>query len=414
MRMVPGARFRRIRRAAIVAMAAIWAGLPGAAAAQNGRTVAVIDATAGPTGDPEVTELVNRIDAQLDKELDLVPVASERRPALVGGIPDERQGTASEARSALTRARDALVRFDHADAIAEADRGLARALELAPDAEISKLLADLAFARGLARHGAKLSTEASGDFALVHRLDAGRTLDPVKYKRDVVAVFDAAATAGDPVALDIEAPAGATVWVDGTAVGEAPAAVLLSPGLHAVTVTGPTLVTRGQIAEVPATGTGLKIRVDAAEASSTVIVHRLRRAVAAAAAADDDAALTDAVALLVRGVGAQDAIVVGRDGEGALITRLYSGRTGTLGEPKPGAGADPERLLAPVRPIRRALPPDGPDPEVPLPPPVPWWKRRWVKIGIGSGVAVGVLTTIVVLVTQPDGASMLQGPIKVP
>jgi hypothetical protein len=145
-----------------------------------------------------------------------------------------------------------------------------------------------------------------------------------------------------------------------------------------------------------------------------VNVHRLRRAVAAAAAADDDAALTDAVALLVRGVGAQDAIVVGRDGEGALITRLYSGRTGTLGEPKPGAGADPERLLAPVRPIRRALPPDGPDPEVPLPPPVPWWKRRWVKIGIGSGVAVGVLTTIVVLVTQPDGASMLQGPIKVP
>lgn len=402
MRMTPGAMPRRIRRTAIVVLGVVvWAGFPGISRAQNGRTVAVIDATAGPTGDTEVTNLVNRIDTQLDKEDDLVPVASERRPALVGGIPDERQSATSEAKSALIRAREALGRFDHTDAIAEADRGLLRGVELPPEPEISKLLADLAFVRGLAHHGAKKSQDAARDFTLVHRLDAGRTLDPIKYRPDVVTLFEEAATIGELTSLDIEAPAGATVWVDGLSVGDAPATVALAAGPHAITVTGARLVTRGQIADVPASGSGLKIRIEAAEASSTTIVHRLRRNLAAATTEE---ARTDAVAALVRGVGAQDAVIVGRDETGAMFTRLYSGKTGTLTEPKPAKEVVPEKLLSPIRPIKRVIPPGGPDPE-PVVPPVPWYERRWIQASIGGTIIVGVVTTLIVMSLQPEGMS---------
>jgi hypothetical protein len=407
MRMTPGAMVRRNRRIAITVLGlAVWLGFPGISRAQSTRTVAVIDATAGTTGDPEVTELVVRLDAQLDREDDLGAVASERRPALVGGIADTRQTATSEARSALTRARDALGRFDHADAIAEADRGLARAVELMPDPEIAKLLADLAFVRGLAQHDAKRNKDASRDFALVHRLDAGRTLDPIKYRPDVVKLFDEAATVGTTTSLDVDAPAGATVWVDGVSVGEAPATVALSPGQHAITVTGERLVTRGQIADVPATGSGLKIRIDAAEASATTIVHRLRRNLAAATTEE---ARVEAVAALVHGVGAQDAVIVGRDDQGALYTRIYSGRTGTLGEPKPAEDVVPEKLIAPLRPIKRVLPDPDPDPTLPPPPPPPWYKRRWVQASIGGTIVAGVLTTLIVMNAQPTGTSLLTG-----
>lgn len=410
MRMTPGAMARRTRRTSIAVVGAVlgavvWLGSPGISRAQSTRTVAVIDATAGTTGDPEVTELVVRLDAQLAREDALGAVASERRPALVGGIADTRQTATSEARSALIRARDALGRFDHADAIAEADRGLARGVELVPDPEIAKLLADLAFVRGLAQHDAKRDPDASRDFALVHRLDAGRTLDPIKYRPAVVELFEAAAATGELTSLDIDAPAGATVWVDGVSVGEAPATVALAAGQHAITVTGERLVTRGQIADVPASGSGLKIRIDAAEASATTIVHRLRRNLATATTEE---ARLQAVEALVHGVGAQDAVIVGRDESGALYTRIYSGKTATLGEPKPAKDAVPEKLLAPLRPIKRVLPDPDPDPVIP-PPLEPWYRRRWVQASIGGTIVAGVITTLIVISAQPTGTSEWRG-----
>jgi len=400
---------RRVRRAAIAAFTvAVWVCAPGAAVAQApARTIAVVDATAGATGDPQVTDLVGRIDTQLDKEADLAAVASDRRPALVGGVPDDRRSATTEARSALVRARDAFARFDQEDAIAEADRGIKRAVELPPDPEISKLIADLAFVRGRAGLGAKRPDDAAADFALVHRLDAGRTLDPVKYPPELVTAFDTARTAAELTSLDVEAPAGAEVWVDGVSVGAAPATVALSAGLHVVTVTGSRLVTRGQVVDVPAGGSGLEIRVDAAEASSTMIVHRLRRALADAASADERA---EAVAALVRAVGAQDAVVVGRDDAGELAIRIYSGRTGVLGDPEPGKDVDPAALLAPLRPIRRPVPLDlGLGPEVPIATPTPWYRRRWFQATVGGTIVVGVVSAIVVSLTRPEGMGLFPG-----
>lgn len=395
-------------------MAAVWVWL---AAAPNGswaqtrrapmppRTVAVIDATAGATSDPDVAAYAARLETQLDREADLVPVASERRPALVGAIPDERRATTTYVQSALGRARDALARFDHAAAIEEADRGIGRAASIVPDAQIVSILADLAFVRGLARLGDGDSVGAARDFGLVHRLTPRRSLDPVVYLPEVIHAFEAAAKVSAMASLDVVAPAGAEVWVDGASVGPAPATVQVSEGLHAVTVGGERLVSRGLVAE--ATAGGVKVEVPAAEASATAIVHRLRRRVAAAAT---DEELTPAVAAVVRAVGAQDAVVVARGADGKVVTRLYSGRTGVLGEPKPAG--EPVDVLKPLRPIRVVEPPGGERP-LPPPPPPPWYRRRWVQAGIGGAVVASVLAAVVVAVTRPVGESFSTGDVGI-
>jgi hypothetical protein len=391
---------RQCRRAGLLAaMATMW--VYGPASAQTPpRAVAVIDATAGPTSDPEVAALAARLEAQLDREDDLVLAASERRPALVGGIPDEDASGAAEARSALTRARDALARFDDRDAVAEAGRGLTRAVGLPPAPSLSALIADLAFVRALAELD-RDPAAAARDFALVHRMAAGRTLDPVKYLPEAVKLFEKAAKPATPATLTIEAPAGGEIWVDGASVGAAPAELSVGIGLHAVTVTGSQLVTRGQLVEL---GTdGVLLRIDTAEASGTMIVHRLRRTLSGAA---DDLARAVAIAAILRASGGQDAIVVGRDGTGEVVTWTYSGKSGVLSEAKPGKGRDAQDIVKPIRPSKVKVrdPDDGK--VFPLPPPGPsWYQKRWVQVAIGSGVVAGIVTSVIIAVTRPVGTS---------
>jgi hypothetical protein len=387
-------------------VATVWVcAVFGAAQAQRSgppRAVAVIDATAAATSDPEVTGLATRIEAQLDREEDLVPVGPDRRPALVGAVADERSSALSEARSALARARDALARFDREEAIKEAECGMRRAIEIAPGAETTRLVADLAFLRGVAQFDQGKAPEAAESFALVHRLDAGRKLDPIKYVPELIEVFDKAAVAGAQTSLDIDAPAGASAWLDGVEVGPAPITVQVAVGDHVVTVTGDRLVTRGQL--VTAISGGTTVRLDAAEASGTIKIHRLRRRLAAAATDDERAA---AVRAVVRQVGAQDAIVVGRS-NGSLVTWIYSGRTGAIVEPQPAADVEAVDVIKPLRPLRPAqLPGDGIT--KPLPPPVPWYRKRWVQASIGGTIVASVIATVVVVLSQPEGTSPVGG-----
>jgi hypothetical protein len=271
------------------------------------------------------------------------------------------------------------------------------------------LVAELAFVRALAEaeHSAAAATR---DFALVRRLDPARTLDPVKYVPEVITLFDKAGKAGEQAALDVDAPAGAEVWVDGLSVGSAPAVVTLPAGLHVVTVTGAQLVTRGEVVEVSAKGT--QVAIEAAEASGTTIVHRLRRRLADA---PDDVARAEAIAAILRAVGGQDAIVVGRDATQAVVTWTYSGKSGVLGEPKAAEGRGAEDIVKPLRPIKAKVitPPGGGGGfDFPPPPKVPWYKRRWVQVTIGSTVVAAVLTSAIVAATQPTGLSP-SGKIKI-
>src|SRR5262249_6080711 len=142
--------------------------------------------------------------------------------------------------------------------------------------------------------------------------------------------------------------------------------------------------------------------LDADEASGTVIVHRLRQELAAAS---DDATRADTIAAIVAEVGAIDAIVVGRDADGALETRTFhGGKNGTLGDAKPLGGRTPEDIVKPLRPPKIRVTPPPPH-TIPVVPPTPWYKKRWVQYGIGGGVVASVVTTILIVVTRPQGSS---------
>lgn len=380
--------------------------LGGSAAAQ--RVVAVVDATSG--GDPEVAALVSDVGARLDQEAAdvLVPVAAERRPALIGAMPEEDRAEVAEVAAALPRAREALTRFDDPAAIAAVDAGLALGAGLAPTPELVLMMADLVFLRGRAQLGRDVAA-AERDFALVQRLDPPRTLDPVKHSPEVQAAYARAIKSAATATLDITAPDGAEVWIDGAEVGPAPASVTLGVGLHVVTVTGLRLLSRGQLVEVASTGS--TVALDAPEASYTVIAHRLR---ARLIAAKSEFARTEAVAALTRLAGAQHAIVVGRH-DGAVVAWFYSTRSDALGEPRTEPADELVKALRPPR-IAPRLPPDCDDDEVLvgdecvqqviIPTPTPWYRKRWVQATIGGALLTGVLTTVIAVVTRDPGDSM--------
>lgn len=392
----------------------VWAGVllgalaPGVARAQRPpRAIAVIEATAAPSTDAEATEVAAALEAQLQREADLILVVSDRRAALRGAIPDDSRAPLTEARAALADVRDVLARFDHGAAVAAADAAIARAVDVAPGEELLAVIADLALARGLALLGDGAAPDARASFALVHRLSPGRTLDPARYLPEVVAAFDAARATGDPATLDVAADDGAEVWVDGARIGPAPAVIQLAPGLHCVTVTGERLVARGQLVDVP--HAGATVTLDAAEAAPAVVLHRLR---ARLVAATGDVERAVVVAEILRLVGGQDAIVVARDDAGALVARIYSGRAGTLGDARPAKDATPVDLIKPLRPLKvpvRGGGDDRPPVTPPIDTPPAWYERRWVQVSIGGTVVAGVVASVVYAMTRPQGASELDG-----
>jgi hypothetical protein len=154
---------------------------------------------------------------------------------------------------------------------------------------------------------------------------------------------------------------------------------------------------------------GLTLAPEVVEASGTTIVHRLRLRLAAAS---DELARAEAIAAILRAVGGQDAIVVGRDASGALVTTTYSGKSGVLSETKAASGRGATDIVKPLRPIKAKVrfPDDnGDEPTLPPPPPVPWYKRRWVQVTIGTSVVAAVLTSAIVAATQPTGTSRSSG-----
>jgi hypothetical protein len=394
----------------------VWVLLLLAGPAEAQKTLAVIDATSG--DDADVAALVGALTEQLDHEApdSLVAVAAERRAALVGAMPEEDRAAIADVDAAVPRARDALTKFDDKASIAAADAGLARAAGITPTATLTATIADLLFIRGRARL-AKDVAGAERDFALVKLLDPSRTLNPVTYLPEVIAAFKRAGSGAASANLEVTAPEGAQVWIDGTVVGPAPAIVTLAVGLHVVTVTGLHLLSQGQLFEVP--GTGATLAVAASEASATVITHRLRRQLLAAT---DEVARADAVAALVRLVGAQAAIVAGREADAVVVWRYTGGGVDALGKAEPTEGISAEELIKPSRPVR--IPPpivcdkgerlvDGVCEKIPIvippPPPKPWWRKRWVQATIGGTLLAGVVTTIFAVVTRDPAMVTFEG-----
>lgn len=374
-------------------------GLAAAPARADERAVLVVDATE----DGGAAAMVARINVALGPDPSLAPIAARFVEALRKPTPVD-IGWRAEGEAALSEARESLARFAYPHAADRARAAQDAVASAAGDPTAPALLADLAFVEGMAIAGEAGLPAAAPTFALVHRLDPGRRLDPARYLPEVVEAFAAAAVPAAPSgSLLVTASGAAEVLIDGVAVGAEPATVSVSAGPHIVTVRGPDIVARGRRVE-SAIGQTVSVPLTVVIASDAV---RLGRARDRLVAATSDAARVDAITRLLSLVDARDAVVVATDAAGAVVARLYTASDG-LGRPRV-VGDDVAGVLQPLRP--RARPPAVVALAAPAPIPEdgPWWRRRWAKATFGISAGAIVLGVVAMIVTRDAGTSTLAG-----
>lgn len=384
-----------------VALAAL--AFAASAAWAEERAVVVVDAT----GDGRGAPVVARLNAALGAAPDLAPIAPTLIDALAVATPTD-AGPLAAATAALAQAREHMARFASGEALAVAQAAIDAGAAAAGDPEVRAVLAELAFVEGLALADGELAA-ARPAWTLAHALAPGRTLDPARYPPEQVAAFAAAATpAPGSGAVMIAAPGAAEVLIDGAVIGREPAVAQLAPGPHLVTARGDDIAPVGRRVVAAA---GQTVRVDLVPVLEVPTLRAARARDRLRAAADDGARFAALVALLAVG-GADDAILV-VDGGAGLATRLYT-KAGGLGPATPFTD-DLGAVLRALRPLPPVEPPRPPV-EPPRPPPipeVPWYERRWARIGMGSVGGLVVLAVVVAIVTRGEGETSLAGTIEV-
>ncbi|MEZ4368261.1 MAG: hypothetical protein R2939_18580 [Kofleriaceae bacterium] len=347
------------------------------------RTVAIVELGGG----EDSARLANALAAAVARARGLAGVGDPAvAAARVGARPEEDAAAIAAAGRALAGAQEHLARFEANAAIAQAQLGASQLLTVAPTPTTTLLLTELAFTEGLAQLAAPGGGDAREALGLAHALQPERVLDPAVFAPEVIAAYRDAASPRGTGAISVEGDG--TVWIDGRARGRAPLLVAADAGAHVVVVYGPERLPRGARIRVPADGVAA-VPIAAAPAPLAVQVARARRTLIAA---PDQAARAAAVGKIAALSGATDALVLARNGSGALTVQRWRDRAPGFGPIEPVDGRDPAELLAPLLP-----PPDPVDPTpVPPPPPpaTPWWRRRSVQAAIAGAVIAVALTSV--------------------
>ena len=294
-----------------------------------------------------------------------------------------------EARAALAEAEAELGSFQYKRALGRVSEGERQARSIPPGPAQRKLLAELAFTRGLGELGEQNRGKAREAFELAIRLDPERASpDPAIYDPLVVALWAGAKrrTAAKPTSrLTIEPElAAAAVFVNGVEVGAGRVTVDLVPGDHeiAAALPGYSLSARRIVV-----GEG-----DAAEILRLFRQTRFERALEIRRAllakkSLSRAELIAATAEIVRAEGADGAFVIRGDGPLEVAALRRDGNVMTRFRPASGF----EELFAvyvKVAPLDLGAIPEPPVDQ-------PWWRQgmpvAYFLGGIGLTSVIGVL-----------------------
>ncbi|HSN29904.1 MAG TPA: hypothetical protein VLT45_26635, partial [Kofleriaceae bacterium] len=194
--------------------------------------------------------------------------------ALEGELLDEDKQHLGEATKDLQQAEDALAQFDYNAARRNAE-GARRELTWVTPTVALPLYADASLVLGQALLGLSQKNEAAQTFALVHRLDPMRQLDPGRYLPEIVQFYADNPARADTAKLQIIGHG--QVWIDGVERGTAPGTVDVGGGEHLVQLTGADRVTRGDAVVVPKAAT---LEIPDKAASTELQVQRARLALA--------------------------------------------------------------------------------------------------------------------------------------
>jgi hypothetical protein len=292
----------------------------------------------------------------------------------------------AEAKQALQDAEDALTQFDYKDAALRAEAGRAKLMGVTPT-EMVGPYTDLTLVLGQALLGERKQNEAARAFALVHRLDPMRQLDPARYLPEIIDFYRQ--NGGSSEIAKLEVTGKGRVWLDGIDKGTAPGTFEVGEGIHVVQLTGAERVTRGEEID---TAKHAQVVIPDQDASPDLKIQRARFTLAKA---PDPAARAGAMLELARLLDVHDAVLID-ERDGALEIQTWRDRAPGFSELVAYHDQKPTDLLLPLA---------GPKPpetiiRIPFPPPppvdeTPWWKKRWVQASVGSAVLVGAITAIV-------------------
>lgn len=369
---------------AMLAVAAVTC--VGVGPARAGSRVAIVDATPpGTAAGDTVNALRGRLLAAGHENV--------RDPALRAALeaplaPAEPSDAIERGRAVIATARDHFTGFEHdaaLSALAEAEAMLAAEM---PASAAREALADLQLLAAQIHdaRGRQASTIAA--LRAVRRLAPDRTLDAARYKPELVHRFEAARKPVPTAQLAIATtPAGAAIWIDGVAVGNAPLTIdAAAVGRLYVTAVRDGAVTQTRIVEVDP---GRENRLDLAlpELSAAQRIERLRRALAGADAASEQWQL--GAGEIARLAGADLVVLLRLDATGEIVAVLFRPGASALGRWQPASS-----IAAPVTSSR------SPRSPAPLPSgpalsfqdtaaaPAPWYRQWWGQTLLLSGAAV--------------------------
>lgn len=340
------------------------------------RPVAVIDLT----NDPAVRDVATRLLERLAVSTELAPPAITDAAALVEQLPPDDQIRLTQAQRKRQSAEQNLAQRNFREAAIDAVEGQELLLRVTPRSAIS-LYAELALALGQSRLGEQKDAEAREAFALVYRLDPGRTLDDLHYLPEVVQAFEAAKKV-NPGIGSISVRGVGRVWIDGDEVGSAPGEFKIPLGRHVVWLTGMLRDTAGREVVVTATKPGDAQIMDG-PLSRPQKVARFRIALAQA---QDGAARAAAMSSLAGFVNVHDAVLLSSV-NGKIVWQIWRDREPGFSTPRElgheGAG-EIIRALAPPRPRPVSVVVTQPA-ETPR-----WYRSRPLQIGVAATI-VGVI-----------------------
>ncbi|MBS1121142.1 MAG: hypothetical protein H6Q90_3370 [Deltaproteobacteria bacterium] len=371
----------------ICQVAIAWA-QPASEAPPTRRPVAVIDLTETDAGEALAKDLGN----ELNNHLDLKPIDDQSLFAeLLGAFKDEDADRLEDARKSRLSAQQRLSQFDFPTAAEHAIAGQDALAYATPTPAIVAVYAELSFVLGQARLGERKPDPAAAAFALTHQLDPGFTPDAARYLPEVVQAFEAARSVSAGIGK-IAVTGTGRVWIDGKAVGDAPAGFDAPAGQHVVWLTGPERDPRAKRVTVIAQR---KVQADIDDAP-TGLATRIRRARIALKHAPDASARASAMYQIAELLKVSDAVVLtGAPGGGVIVQTWRDRAPGFSALREHTRGEQPSDLLAPLAPPPRK----APKPVEPPPPKIPVVEKRWYQrtsyragmIATGVAIVAGIL-----------------------
>jgi hypothetical protein len=360
------------------------------------RKVAVVDLS----GDPVAHELRKALYNELLGHWTLQPLGDAQRDAALQGVPrDEDVAPIDAAKLKKEHADDSLDRYDAVNAENEASDGLTGLLVVVPNATSIALAADLAVARGVANLARRKPADAAVAFALAHRLNPMKELDPARYLPEIRDAFNDAFKIA-PAKTSVEIKGTGRAWIDGKDVGQAPGVFETTVGSHLVQLTGPDRETRGVYATTPASAP-----IEIADAPASVEI-RIERARLVLARAPDEAARAAAMKQLADLLDVHDAVLISKNADDKLVIQTWRDLPPDECKVNPHCGFSKFRIHTDEKPIdilEPALSPPKPEPQIPIPfipikpePEPPWYQKRWVQASVAGGVLAVVVGSLLI------------------